>query len=321
MTAIIGTRTEIAIEEPAYPERLRRMNRAPETLHTIGDPSALNQPMVAVTGARRATPYGLKWARRLAEIASGRNVCVVTGGALGIEAAAMEAALESGGRCIAVLAHGLGADYEELKRLWACSDKIAEENAERLESVDLRDVAALTPVVLAYDGIAFKYMAPSVFEDGHFAYVQERLRILSGLYGALRPLDGVAPYRLEMQAKARVGGAADLYEYWGDRIYREVMAGNDDHVIVNLASKEYSRCIGRHLQPEDRFVTCVFGELDAHGRVVQKGVHAKMARSDMVRFMAENAVGAPRGMRAYDRLEYRFDESRSTDSEYVFLRG
>ena len=81
--------------------------------------------------------------------------------------------------------------HEELKALWKCNDKIAEQNVKRLESMDL--YKNLTPAVLAYEGIAYQYMAPAVFEDGHFAYLQEHLRILSAFYGALKPMDGVTP--------------------------------------------------------------------------------------------------------------------------------
>ena len=87
--------------------------------------------------------------------------------------------------------------YPEAKALWACSDKIAEENFERFRQMDLR--GNLTPAILAYDGIQYTYMAPSVFEYGQFDYVQENLRILSGFYGVLKPMDGVTPYRLEIQ--------------------------------------------------------------------------------------------------------------------------
>ena len=81
--------------------------------------------------------------------------------------------------------------YDEQKKLWACNDKIASENRERFAHMDLRH--SLTPALLAYDGIQYTYMAPSVFESGYFDYVQEHLRILSGFYGVLRPLDGVVP--------------------------------------------------------------------------------------------------------------------------------
>ena len=88
--------------------------------------------------------------------------------------------------------------------LWRCSDKIAAENEQRLRTADLR--RGLTPALLAYQGIQYRTMAPGVFTDSQLAYVQQHLRILSGFYGLLRPLDGVAPYRLEMQAKLTVDG-------------------------------------------------------------------------------------------------------------------
>ncbi len=208
-----------------------------------------------------------------------------------------------------------GLSYEEAKKLWACNDKLAGLNYERLSCMDLR--RGLTPAILSYDGIAFKYMAPAVFEYGQFDYVQEHLRILSGFYGVLKPMDGVAPYRLEMQAKAKAGGAKDLYEYWGDRLYREVR--DESGIIVNLASKEYSRCIEKYLTPEDVCVSCVFGEPE-RGLVIQKGVYAKMARGEMVRFMAERKIEEPEEMKQFDRLGYRFDSGRSEERNYVFIR-
>ena len=109
--------------------------------------------------------------------------------------------------------------YEEQKKLWVCNDKIARQNAERFAHMDLHK--KLTPALLAYDGIQYTYMAPAVFEDGQYDYVQEHLRILSGFYGVVKPMDGVVPYRLEMQAKAAVGGHKNLYDFWGDSLYRE----------------------------------------------------------------------------------------------------
>lgn len=92
---------------------------------------------------------------------------------------------------------------EELKAIWKCNDKIAEQNFNRLENMDLYN--RLTPAVLAYEGIAFQYMAPSVFEIQQFEYLQNHLRILSAFCGILKPMDGVTPYRLEMQAKVGIG--------------------------------------------------------------------------------------------------------------------
>lgn len=214
------------------------------------------------------------------------------------------------------LMHWIGSlSYEQQKALWACNDSIARENAERFARMDLR--RQLTPAILAYDGIQYTYMAPSVFERGQFDYVQEHVRILSGFYGVLKPMDGVVPYRLEMQARARVDGHRNLYRFWGDSLYREVL--DSSRIVINLASKEYAKCVERHLQPEDRFITCVFGELQGE-KVVQKGVYAKMARGEMVRYLAQCAAEAPEALRGFDWSGYRFDAARSTEREYVFLR-
>ena len=211
--------------------------------------------------------------------------------------------------------HISGLSFEEQKRLWACNDRIAKENRERFLDMDLR--RGLTPAILSYDGIQYKYMAPSVFETGELSYIEEHLRILSGFYGVLRPMDGVRPYRLEMQARASVDGYKDLYDLWGSSLYEEVV--DDSRIIINLASKEYSRCIERYLGPEDRYISCIFGELSGE-KVVQKGVYAKMARGEMVRFMASRGIEEPEQLREFDWSGYGYDESRSTDTEYVFIR-
>ena len=160
-------------------------------------------------------------------------------------------------------------------------------------------------------------MAPGVFTGQAFAYVQEHLRILSGFYGILKPFDGVTPYRLEMQAKLRVGECKDLYAYWGDSLAKVLFAETD--CIVNLASTEYSICISKHLPANVRFITCIFGE-EKDGKIIEKGTMCKMARGEMVRYMAENRIEEPEQLKAFDRLNYRFDENRSDDKLFLFIR-
>ena len=209
-----------------------------------------------------------------------------------------------------------GLTYEQQKALWACNDKIAQQNAERFAQMDLRK--NLTPAILAYDGIQYTYMAPAVFEDGQYEYVQAHLRILSGFYGVLKPMDGVVPYRLEMQAKvSSIDQCKNLYDFWGDSLYQEVR--DDGGIIINLASKEYSRCLEKYLQPEDRFITCIFGEPKGD-KIVQKGVYAKMARGEMVRFMAGIHAEEPGQIKTFNWSGYHFDPGRSSDTEFVFIR-
>ena len=203
----------------------------------------------------------------------------------------------------------------EAKTLWGCNDRLAEQNFERFQRMELE--RGLTPALLAYEGIQYQYMAPAVFEEGMLSYVQDTLRILSGFYGVLKPMDGVVPYRLEMQAKTMVDEIKGLYDFWGEKLYDEVR--DDSRVIINLASREYSRCIEAYLNPEDRFITCIFGEL-SDDRVIQKGVYVKMARGEMVRFMAENRISEPEELQKFCGLGYRFRQNMSTDTEYVFIK-
>ena len=201
------------------------------------------------------------------------------------------------------------------EKIWKCNDKITEQNFNRLENMDLYHL--LTPAVLSYEGIAFQYMAPSVFEDSQFEYVQNHLRIISAFYGVLKPRDGVTPYRLEMQAKVGIGETKNLYEYWGDLLYRSVI--DNSRIIINLASKEYSKCIEKYLTRQDRYITITFCELSGD-KLVTKGTYAKMARGEMVRFMAENRIENPEDIKKFDRLGYSFRSDLSSDAEYVFER-
>lgn len=206
--------------------------------------------------------------------------------------------------------------FDALKKLWKCNDQLTQLNMERLRTMNLRK--NLTPAILSYEGIQYRYMAPGVFSEKELAYVQEHLRILSGFYGILRPFDGVTPYRLEMQAKLSVAGARDVYAFWGDTLAAALLAQTD--CIVNLASKEYSVCISRYLPPSVRFVTCVFGEWK-DGKVLEKATMCKMARGEMVRYMAEHSIETPEEVRWFDRLQFTFSPQHSDENTYVFLRN
>lgn len=206
-----------------------------------------------------------------------------------------------------IMSHMKSLSYADAKKLWGCNDSIAELNFNRLKEMNLEQ--NLTPAIMSYEGIQYQYMAPLVLSDCALEYLEKHLRILSGFYGVLKPFDGVTPYRLEMQTKG-------LYQYWGDSLYHEVC--DNDHVILNLASKEYSKCIEKYLSPEDRFITCIFGE-EINGKIVQKGTLAKMARGEMVRFMAENQIEDLEKLKKFNRLSFTYRPDLSTENEYVFI--
>lgn len=208
-----------------------------------------------------------------------------------------------------------GMDYDALKKLWKCNDKIAAQNVERLERMDLRK--QLTPAVLAYEGIQYQYMAPTVFSDREYDYIQEHLRILSGFYGVLRPFDGVVPYRLEMQAKLQIDDAKDLYSFWGSALADQLAV--ETGCIINLASKEYSSIIAKHLPADVRMITCIFGE-EVNGKIVEKGTLCKMARGEMVRRMAENNVTNPEELKRLQLSNYAYNDTLSNENIYVYTR-
>ncbi len=204
----------------------------------------------------------------------------------------------------------------ELQALWKCNDAIAKLNTERLSAMDLR--RRLTPAIVSYEGIQYQYMAPGVMETAQLDYLREHLLILSGFYGLLRPFDGVTPYRLEMQAKLSVGDCRDLYEFWGDTLARQLASETD--FVLNRASKEYSRAVEPHLPKSVRFLTCTFGE-HKDGKVIEKGTMCKMARGQMVRWLAENNVTSWADIRAFDQLGYRFQPELSSENHDVFLKS
>ena len=203
--------------------------------------------------------------------------------------------------------------YGKLKHLLQCNDKIAGLNYERYQTMDLTH--HLTPAILAFDGIQYQYMAPQVFKESAFHYIEKHLRILSGFYGLLRPLDGVVPYRLEMQAKPDFCG--NLYAYWKDLPAKKLL--ENETVIVNLASKEYSRVVEKYLPKGVSYVTCIFGQL-INGKIIEKGVYVKMARGEMVRFLAENNITNVKDIPHFNGLGYTFRPELSTKESYVFIK-
>lgn len=205
--------------------------------------------------------------------------------------------------------------YDDLKKLLCCNDDIAKLNFDRFSSMDL--YSNLTPALLAYDGIQYKYMSPNSFTYKEFDYVNNHLKILSGFYGVLKPFDGVIPYRLEMQAKLKYENYKNLYDFWGDSLYKEVT--KDSKVILNLASKEYSKAIEKYLTSDDRFVTCIFGTMN-DSKIKIKATEAKMARGLMTRYLAQNNINNIEDVKNFSDLSFTYSEEHSTPNEFVFLK-
>ncbi len=204
----------------------------------------------------------------------------------------------------------------QAKEIWKCNDNIAKLNYERIQKMNL--YADLTPAILSYEGIQYQYMGPGVFTSTEFDYIEEHLLILSGFYGMLRPFDGVKPYRLEMQSKIQLGEFGSLYDFWGKKLADEIFS--QSNCIINLASKEYSRCISEYIDDSIKVISCIFGEMKEK-KVIEKGTQVKMARGEMVRFMAENKIKNAEEIKFFDRLGYSYDDNLSDDCTYVFIKN
>lgn len=215
-----------------------------------------------------------------------------------------------------LLSHLRQLSYEEAKSLWNCNDKIAGCNYERISRADLYH--NLTPAILSYEGIQYQYMAPGVFETKEYEYIRRHLRILSGFYGLLKPFDGVIPYRLEMQARLRGKDFNSLYEFWNSKLSNQLFS--ESTCVVNLASVEYSKCISAYLTDKIKYITCIFGERIG-GKIVEKGTLVKMARGEMVRFMAQNQIEQIKDIKEFRSLGFQYEKSLSDGNTYVFVKG
>ena len=204
---------------------------------------------------------------------------------------------------------------EEKARVWKVKGKLLEENLERLGEIDLS--VSGSPALFSYDGIQFTYMSPSSFTDDMLSYCEDKLRIISGFYGLLRPLDGIVPYRLEMESKINIFGKGNLYKYWGCDIASELE--KDESIILNLASEEYSKAVIPYLNEGIEVITPVFLE-EEDGLVVTKGVYAKMARGEMVRFLSQNNITDIEGIKEFSISGYHYSPSLSTNEKMAFVR-
>ena len=202
---------------------------------------------------------------------------------------------------------------DQLTELWHASKKVTEQSIEQLKNMNLDE--RLTPAILAFSGIQYQYMAPDLFTQPALDYIQKNLRILSGFYGMLRPFDGVCPYRLELNTKMKGFIDYSLYHFWGDAIAESLF--KDDDTVINLASKQYMRLVKPYLNENRKMITIDFQELK-NDQWKTLGVHAKMARGEMVRFIAENQIKNPAELRDFHDFEFQFVPEVSSSDHYVF---
>ena len=208
----------------------------------------------------------------------------------------------------------------ELRRLMSISDDLARLNRERFQAFDAESTDGVQ-AAFAFAGDVYEGLKARELDGAALAFAQEHVRILSGLYGLLRPLDRIQPYRLEMGTRLKTRRGSSLYDFWGDRLSKCLNAdaeGQVDPTLVNLASQEYFGAIdARALKLP--VVTPHFRESkDGESRIIS--FFAKKARGGMARFAIDERIERAEDLKSFDRDGYRFDKAGSTETDWIFTR-
>ena len=211
---------------------------------------------------------------------------------------------------------------KDLKRLMHISDKLAEMNFERFQAFHLDNKSnSAKPAGLAFDGDVYWGLEADNLSEDTLSYAQDHLRILSGLYGVLRPMDAIQPYRLEMGTRMANGRGKSLYDFWGARIsdrLNEDLAGHADATVVNLASNEYFKAVDTHALGRTVIGAKFLNVKDGEARSLM--YYAKHSRGAMARWIMENRVDRADGLKDFNAGGYALDATASTDNELVFSR-
>lgn len=211
---------------------------------------------------------------------------------------------------------------EEIKKLMSLSDNLAELNFQRYKDFGLPfNQQNAKQAIFAFKGDVYSGINTSSMTQQDFEYAQSHVRILSGLYGYLRPLDLIQPYRLEMKTKLENSKGADLYQFWGESItnfLNDEFKTHSQKVLVNLASNEYWKSV----QPKKinaKVINVAFKEIkDGKARII--AIFAKKARGMMTDFIVRNRVETVDGLKDFNYENYKFDASASNENSFVFTR-
>lgn len=211
---------------------------------------------------------------------------------------------------------------KKLQKMMGINSKLAALNFERFHnwtgSVSPSDAHR---AILMFNGEVFNGLQAKTLPKNDLDYSQDKIRILSGLYGLLRPLDLVEPYRLEMGTQMNINRKKGLYKFWGNNLTDNLnseLSGHKEKVLVNLASDEYFNAINPK-KVDARIIKCQFKE-ERNGKLQFVTIFGKKARGLMVRFMIENRVEHPEELKTFDAEGYYFNSSYSTEDYWMFSR-
>ena len=207
-------------------------------------------------------------------------------------------------------------DQTELRKLMHLSPKLAIETEALIKSWTSAP-SKQTPAIDAFQGDIYRGLQAQSLTEADRAWADEHLRILSGLYGLLRPLDGITPYRLELEYKLSGDGFANLYDFWGDAIAKKLAKRG---WIVNLASQEYFRVIGPYVKPARVIEPVFLSQMKADAEPEFVAVHAKVARGACARWAIQQRIEDPAEFPGFAERDYAFAPDRSTPERPVFIK-
>jgi cytoplasmic iron level regulating protein YaaA (DUF328/UPF0246 family) len=209
----------------------------------------------------------------------------------------------------------------DVKRLMSLSDNLAKLNRERFQAFQPASEDGLQ-AAFAFNGDVYAGLKARELDKKALAWAQNHVRILSGLYGVLRPLDAIQPYRLEMGVRIKTKRGQSLYDFWGPRIAEQLNAaaeGHKDKTLVNCASGEYFCAVDRAALKLP-LISCRFlEEKDGEAKIIS--FYAKKARGLMARYAIDNRIEKAADLKGFDVAGYRFDPARSSDEEFTFARA
>ena len=208
---------------------------------------------------------------------------------------------------------------DKLSKLMNISEKISLLNYERYIKWSLPFTKKNAhPALLLFQGDVYKGISVSDFKKEDFIYAQKSLRILSGLYGILKPLDLIQPYRLEMGTQIKIGKHNDLYDFWGDEITKTINEDKNSDYLINLASVEYFKSINKE-KLNAKLINIIFKE-KRNGSYKIIGINAKKARGLMSRYIIKNKISNPMKLKKFKEENYSYNKNLSSDSDWVFTR-
>jgi uncharacterized protein len=210
-----------------------------------------------------------------------------------------------------------------LQEMMAISENIAILNVERYKTFTTPfNTKNAKQAIFAFKGDVYSGLQLESFNEDDYAYAQDHLRILSGLYGCLRPMDLIQPYRLEMKTKLKNVRGDNLYQFWDDRITKNInkeLKKQKEPVLVNLASNEYFKSVKPKLL-EGRLLNINFKETKA-GKTRVVAIFAKRARGMMTDYIIRNRVEKPEDLKKFKSAGYKFNKSLSNDKQWTFERS